>query len=242
VTAGGDGQVYLWDRNTDTRIKPIIAQNEPISATEFTPDGKHLIVVGFRCKLLTYDLQQRELIDSWQSPCMDMRAVAASADQQWIAAGGRNGIVRIWSRDSRQVARDIRAQNQRIRTIAFDKQSKRLITAGEDRTIHVFDIASGQAIGRIAVQTSKVMSLAVLDADHVAAAGSDNIIRAYDLESGQISAELAGHTGSVATLTRNANLLASGSYDTTIRVWNIAELSGQAEQTARSTDTQGGVQ
>jgi WD40 repeat protein len=63
----------------------------------------------------------------------------------------------------------------------------------------------------------------------LAAGGSDNVIRIWDLASGKEQSQLVGHTGSVTTLawdTKSSTLI-SGSFDTTIRFWQLKGEGGQ---------------
>jgi WD40 repeat protein len=55
----------------------------------------------------------------------------------------------------------------------------------------------------------------------IAAAGADNAIHIYDVLADEELGKLTGHTGSVAVMCSCADLLASGSFDTTVRLWKI---------------------
>jgi WD40 repeat protein len=57
----------------------------------------------------------------------------------------------------------------------------------------------------------------------VAVSGSDNTIRILDPRQSKNVAKLVGHDGSVAVLQRTSSHLFSGSFDTTVRTWNIEE-------------------
>jgi WD40 repeat protein len=57
----------------------------------------------------------------------------------------------------------------------------------------------------------------------LAASSSDNVIRLWDTKSRQERGRLLGHTGSVTTLAwyGKSGTLVSGSFDTTVRVWQV---------------------
>ncbi|MEM8680264.1 MAG: protein kinase, partial [Planctomycetota bacterium] len=69
----------------------------------------------------------------------------------------------------------------------------------------------------------------------LAAGGTDNSIQVWDVTSGTRLATLAGHSGSVATLAARGDLLVSGSFDTTIRVWTLSGLRGNAQASRPSS-------
>jgi WD40 repeat protein len=55
----------------------------------------------------------------------------------------------------------------------------------------------------------------------LAAGGSDDLIRVWDLATRSEQLRLVGHTGSVSALAwdSQAEVLISGSFDTTVRLW-----------------------
>ena len=61
----------------------------------------------------------------------------------------------------------------------------------------------------------------------MAAGGSDNLIRLWDLSARTDQLELVGHTGSVTALVWDARTdqLVSGSFDTTVRFWQLKDSS-----------------
>ena len=77
------------------------------------------------------------------------------------------------------------------------------------------------------------MSMCLINDDMVAAAGADNSIVLVDVQSNQAVAQLNGHTGTVAVMVPCGEYLASGSFDTTIRIWNLAHIAERDAQVGR---------
>ena len=88
----------------------------------------------------------------------------------------------------------------------------------------VYDTESKRVIHDLEVVGSKLLSVCVVSESHLAVGGSDNMIRIFDLSSGVLVDELRGHTGSVATLRSTDGILFSGSFDTTLRRWNLTAM------------------
>ena len=88
------------------------------------------------------------------------------------------------------------------------------------------------AIGQTEIGGGKLMGLCQLDNHLLAIAGSDNSIRIFSDVDKRVLVKLVGHDGSVGVLRRTASHIISGSFDTTIRVWDI-------DRALSSGDTQG---
>jgi WD domain, G-beta repeat len=100
------------------------------------------------------------------------------------------------------------------------------VPVGANKSIAIIPIMAG---------TNRLRTAAISpDGTKIAAAGEDRIIRVWDAYTLKpIGQPLAGHTGAVYSLDfwRDGSLLASASWDGTVRIWNSAEGSDQARRT-----------
>ena len=93
------------------------------------------------------------------------------------------------------------------------------------RTIDIFDAAHGRSDHEAGRTPGEGLLARFLDSQHLATGGTDDRITIWDLDSKEAASQLVGHTGTVAALACDAtgNVLVSGSYDTTLCIWNLAE-------------------
>jgi WD40 repeat protein len=168
-------------------------------------------------------------------PCGDVRTVTFSPDGTRLAVAGRNGRIRVWNVETGSEERNIKTDGRRIRAMAFAPDNRRLATAGDSSAIRVFDISTGEPVITLDSRPAKVHALTFLGAQRLASGGTDNRIRIWDLEGRILASELEGHTGTVAALACDASgcVLVSGSYDTTVRIWNL----GQSQSPSVATST-----
>ncbi len=81
------------------------------------------------------------------------------------------------------------------------------------------------------------MSLAYVGPQTLATGSSDNSIQLWNVINGREERRLSGHHGSVSALAfePRSGLLVSGSYDTTLRVWQLAGDGQQMTKKASGT-------
>lgn len=103
---------------------------------------------------------------------------------------------------------------------------KRAVSASVDKTLKVWDLASGLATGTLKGHGGGVRSVAVSPDGHwLISASWDQSLKVWDLESGREKRTLKGHTDRVwsVTLTPNGRFAVSASADRTLRLWDLRE-------------------
>jgi WD40 repeat protein len=236
ASGGDDRKIHLWDPSTGKLIRKFghkgketssdeapTNEQAAIYALQFDPSGKTIAVAGFENVVRLYDVSSGELIRTFDCSCNDIRAVAFSHDGQKLVAGGRDGHIRIWNVSDGSVFKDWQGHDHRIRVVAFSPTGDRIATAGENPTIRIWDLATAQQLTEMDHGQGKVLALCFCGEDRLASGGSDNLVRVWNLSTQQITANYPGHTGSVAALAcdPSGKMLVSGSFDTTIRVWQL---------------------
>jgi pleiotropic regulator 1 len=111
-----------------------------------------------------------------------------------------------------------------VRSIAFDPTNEWFVTGSADRTIKVWDTASGQLRLTLTGHIEQVTGLAVSDRHpYMFSCGLDKQVKCWDLEQNKVMRNYHGHLSGVYSLALHPKLdiLATGGRDATCRVWDM---------------------
>ena len=117
----------------------------------------------------------------------------------------------------------LEGHTDRVTQIAFSPDGATLASMSADRTIRLWDIATGTHIHTLSGHQSYIYSVAFSPDGLTLASGSENgKIRLWNVTTGQYRVTLEGHQSSVYSVafSSDGSTLASGSSDQTIRLWN----------------------
>ncbi|MFF3327724.1 WD40 repeat domain-containing protein [Streptomyces sp. NPDC002889] len=248
LATAGEKRVELWDPTTGTRVYEGL---EGSGAVAFSPDGRRL-VGGLSIYSVTDDLPDEHTVRVWDTAtgapvcnplrgltCV-VRAVAFSSDGRVAAGGGwyntRPGqtIARVWdtaSGGSRGMA--LTGHLGAIQAMAFSPDGQLLATAGDDRTVQLWNPATSAHLGRLIGHTAPVQAVIFSpDGQMLATAGDDRTVRLWNPATRTpVGQPLSDHTGSLAHLTFNpdGHLIAvtSDQDNNTVRLWQAVRTTSQ---------------
>jgi WD40 repeat protein len=145
------------------------------------------------------------------------------------SAGYYDQTIKIWSISSGQTKQTINGYVN-IFSLKF-LNTKIHLAAGVGYDINIYNINDGSFVSSLTGHSSYVRDLVQISDDLLASAGeSDLTVRIWNLTTNTCKFILTGHTYYIYSLKQvTSTILASGSYDATIKLWDIS--SGQLIRT-----------
>jgi WD40 repeat protein len=246
------GAVKLWDVAGPREIEiRRFARNEPdhfAHHVAFAPDG-HTIASWWN----VWDVASGRVLADFQDPAPPGARRARFADTFFTADGkqivaAEPGGVRIWEIASGQPVRwavqtwtplHRVALSQDGRFLAWGGEGPRLDSTGNDPSIHVWELASGQEVLNLRGHEGGTQGLDFSSDGRLLASGSgsrqgtplDNTVRIWDLATGREHRRFDGHRAAVnaVAFTPDGRSVVSGGEDGTALIWDISDLRDSAK-------------
>ena len=157
-----------------------------------------------------------------------MRARASESELAGIERSGDDSLAQALSQSSpwSEVDRLLGHQGG-VRAVELSPDGRRIVSASIDRTLRLWNVATGQPIGPPLVgHTGPVMAVAFSpDGRRIVSGSLDDTIRIWDGLTGRpIGAAIRGHEGSIFSIafSPDGRHIVSGGMDKTVRLWDAA--------------------
>jgi WD40 repeat protein len=236
ATGSADRTVGLWEVATGRLLRRLDGQGS-VQSVAFSPDGPLLASISFSKVVCLWERTTGKQVRCWKGDEHPGRCrVVFSPDGKLLASDNA-----VWEvRTGREICRLTRDEwDGDIRSLAFSPESKRLATAGDARSVSVWDLATGRRLRQLNMAVGWVTAFSP-DGKIFAQAGQ-GYGRTYfgDLATGRERSEFRASQfqANCLAFSPDGRTLAAGQFKGPVGLWEVA--TGQKR--GRFTGHQGDV-
>ena len=203
------------------------------------PEGEMVVAGSNANDLCLWHAAHGQLQLAVRTPGQITELLTVSPDGQLVATSCWDDTMRVWSVATGTLLHTLEWHGSMTLSAAFSHDGQFLAAGSSGDTVYLWELDSGRTLQTLRHPLLRQSRLAFRpardgerrrDVPMLASGGDEQVICVWDLEHGQVVDELRGHAQTIECLTfsPDGSLLASGSHDGLILLWNM-DSSGHGE-------------
>ena len=223
LTSSHDATVKIWDARTGQQLRALPGHTAGGNVV-VTPDGRNAISAGDRT-LRVWSLPDGAAVRAIDADPDKVFDVAVSPDSRTLVSGGAGGRAKLSSLDGTELKALVHGEG-RVLAVAFAPDGSRVATAGDDKTIKIWDVPEGKNRCTLRGHTATVGAIAISpDGQILASAGDDHTARLWHIQRCEAVTTLSLHVDEVwsVAFSPDGGTLLTGGKDPQIGVWALPE-------------------
>ena len=185
-------------------------------------------------QLLVWEWQSESYILKQQGHFDSMNALVYSQDGQRIITASDDGKIKVWDSNSGFCVVTFTEHSGGVTDCDFSRKGNVLFTSSLDGSVRAWDLVRYRNFRTFTAPSRLSFSTVAIDrSGEIACAGSlDSFdIHVWSVQTGQLLDQLSGHEGPISSIAfgSTSDILVSGSWDHTVRIWSIFGRSQKSE-------------
>jgi WD40 repeat protein len=203
-----------------------------VRAVGFSPDSRYVAGGAENNAVGVWDVEEQRIVATLTGHDVDIYAVQWSADGKFIVTGSGDKTAKMWDWTTQSCVRTFGGTapdgpHDGVTSVAVSPDSSVVAVASLDRTIRLWDVATGALKSRMEGHDDSVYSIAFSPDGKTLASGSlDKTLRLWDVANESCRMTLKGHRDYVLSVAflpphTGSEWLVSGSKDRTVSFWDV---------------------
>ena len=227
IAAGGlDRNVYIWDTATAKLAATLKGHDKEVWAVAFHPNSRQVFSASWDATVRLWDFKTGNIVRRYSHP-KDVNGLAIARDGNTFLSADDDRNARLWNTNTGDELRRYpcgMGEYDYVYAVAFAPDGRHIAAAGVDRTVRIFELATGTLVRTCDTQSNKIYQVAFTrDSKQVLSSG-DNVIHVWDVATGKEARRFEGHKDLVPgmALSPDGRRLVTGGDDRTVRLWDVA--------------------
>jgi WD40 repeat protein len=237
-SAGEDNVIRHWSLDRGQCIQTLTGHEHWVRTIDLSPDGQKLVSGSDDQTLKLWDVTTSTCLATLTGHHKPVTSVTFNSDGRTLASSSYDQTVKLWCVVSQQCLQTLHKHTNFVWSVAFHPTQLLLASGGEDYTARLWDMQTGQCSKTFQGHSNSIYTIALSTTHHLLASGhEDQTLKLWDFNYQTLSATsnpqpfrvLRGHTGRIFSIAfapssceklSTDQILASGSADRTIKLWN----------------------
>jgi WD40 repeat protein len=231
ISCSDDNKAKLWDTASGDLIRTFVPQEGGINHAAFSPDGKIIVVGLTNGKIIIFDAAGGDIIRTIDGHEDSVYAIAFSPDTHTFITGSEDKTIKLWDTASGNPIKTFIAPSgganpgtyrSEVNSVAFSPDGRTIISGSGDRTIKLWDLASGNLLKIFKGHAHSVESVAFSPDGETFASGSlDHTVGLWDISKNR-RIRTFKHSDIVLSVmfSPDGNSVVSIGYDKVIKIWD----------------------
>jgi WD40 repeat protein len=246
ASGSADRTIKLWNWKTGRCLKTLQGHDSWVWSVAFHPQGQHLASASYDRTIKLWDVDAGKCIETLAGHTAPVVSVAFSPNGEWIASSSFDTTIKLWNIQTGHCLKTLLGHSNSVWQVNFSPDGQYLVSCSFDQTVKLWDISTGECLKTFEGHSGAVVTVVYSpDGQHVISGGFDQTVRCWEIVTGKCSQVMKGHTGLVSSvMCQSAPLLPhatnqpdatsleaippqttatlfSGSFDETIKRWNL---------------------
>jgi len=223
ITGHADGSIAIWDVETGSKLAGFRRGEVPILAVAFAGQWERIVAGAHDRVVAVWEIAQPQgpaaVLAGHESA---VKAVAYAARGPFVATGGGDATVKLWSLERSELVRTYRGHRQFISAVAFGPKGRVLASASADGEIRLWSTYANRMKRRLSGHVGSVSALAFAqDGGYLVSGGADGTVRIWDAERGKLLRTINAGVGAIGavSISPEGRRIATGGAEGLVRVF-----------------------
>lgn len=222
LSGGGDRTARIWDLESGDQRHRLEGHKNIVTSVAFTPDSRQAITTDADGWVRFWEAESGTLVRQFHTGVPHWFS-SFGLDARYLLASSGGKLFRLWDLESEQLVQTFRGHTDRVGCVALSPDASVAVSGSDDRTVRVWDTATGNQIRCFNDSNALVFVAISLDGRRILSGSSENGFQLRDIATGQTLGQFDGQAGRIRCLAISfdgTTLLSSGT-DSAAQLWEM---------------------
>jgi hypothetical protein len=221
-TPGQLGEVKLFSAADGALVRTLVRSRDAVFALSFSPDGQQIACAGADRSIYVVNAATGEQTTHIEDHADWVMDINWSPNGQRLVSSSRDKTCKVFDAATGNPVITFPGHGEPVYTAAFLADGTTVVSGGGDKRLRVWNSADAKEVRAIGGFGGDVFRVQILPGDIILSASGDRAVHENKAADGGEIRKFAGHNDWVYTLSASVGkkMIASGSYDGEIRLWN----------------------